>query len=347
MALWDNTGIKTVDDAFIFNQLWNTKSLALMARVRPLLTAALGEMTPAQTPLGSTSFKRLKKVTGNKIEARFLGKTATPGYLATPAAELTPIDFASAYANDYWGSQTFDLAFMHYTHPIPQSEIDRIGGKEAKTEDYLDEINQLLVQSWLKKYGTEFHAAQAPARGAIGGWQWAVSDGVEAAGAYALYGTIDRSAAGNGDFQSYVLDAAGSFSPKKHRKVRNRISKNTATARLAVVDEDGYTEVETMLDGYTVINQDNGNLWRSFEGEYVQLGRVKFALDADAPANTIGYFDPDFIGVWCKDAPFTQKGIQEIDTLPAGYGVKTKAWIQMIFQKPSACGKVNNAFSAA
>jgi hypothetical protein len=309
MSLWDSLNLKTTDDAMIFNQLYNTKAMALMSRSRPLLYAGLGIMTPAATPLGETTFKKLTKVTGNKVEIKVMGKTVTPKYLATPADELAAVDFAGTYANDYWGAMEFALAHLAYTHPLPDSEIDRIGGDEAKTNSFYDETFQLLVESWLKMYGTEFHAAQAPARNAIGGWPWALSDGIEAAGAYKLYGLLDRSVAGNEDSQAYVLDCSGSFTMKKFRKMRNRIKRNGGTAKLAVVNEDGYTEIETMLDGYAIITADNGNEWRRFDGEWVQFGRVKFALDADCPASQVGLFDTDYVAVWANKSPFTRSGV--------------------------------------
>lgn len=348
MGIWNGSTINSIETAMLFNRMYNMKSISLTQKNRPLAFAALGRPQWASTPNGVTGFKKLRRPTGKKVEIRMRGKKITPSYTARGSAELATVNLASNYATDIWGAMEFDIAHITYTHPIPHSDLDRIRGKEAKTLDYLDEIYDLLDESydafWSLDSSKGIHGTTAPSDTAIGGWVQMVSDGVSTGETgYAVYGTIDRSDSANADMRSLVVDAGNALNLKTIRDAQNTIKSKGGKPRLAVVDVASYSQLQVMLESYTVLDQRSD--WTEFGGDWIKYGNMVFAMDADCPANTMGIFDPEHIIFWLSDGdPFTKYGVVNDPSRVSTYVIQTEMYGQMLTDKCNAHAKIKNLF---
>lgn len=342
MGLWNGSSIDSAETALVFNKLYNLKSIDHTRRRRGLMYAALGVMVPAKTPMDRTSFENLKSVTGRKVEVKILGKLFTPNFTTDGSAELQTVDLASAHATDYWGAMEFDIAHITWTHPIPASQLDRYEGKELKTLRFIDEVNTLIERSYEgKRVGPGLHGATAPARDNIGGWQWAVSDGVSSGEtAFDAYGTINRSDSGNADFRSYVEDVGGNGKLRHIRKAVNKCIANHGNPRIALVDEDGYTHMEGLLEPYVTVDYDEE--WSRFGSRWIEYKNLKYIMDVDTPDQTMGIIDPDYVVYYMSKKPFTRSGIVEDISRVDAYVVKTKVWIQQLFTCLNVHAKLKN-----
>lgn len=341
MSLWTGTAVNTNELAMVFNQLYNLRSIDVTRRLSGLLYYILGKKIPGKTPTSMTTFQKLKKITGRKVEVKILGAIPTPTYSANAAADLAAYDLAANYDADAFGAMEFDLSKLIYKEPVPGWEYDRFRGDEKKTLNWMNEVMTKVERGYERLVNPELNNTSAPATNKIGGWVYAVSDGVSTGEtSYATYGTIDRSSAGNENFQSYVLNAGGSMSLKKLRKARNKVKIKHGNPRLGLIDEDGYTELESLLEAYTVIREDSQ--WFDFQGEWVRYGKVTYVLDADCPSQTIGLIDPDYFVFYMSDDPmFDASEVLVTDpTKTDAKLVPTKMYSQLLCTCPNAHAKI-------
>ncbi|HMS54211.1 MAG TPA: hypothetical protein PKA27_02325, partial [Fimbriimonadaceae bacterium] len=268
MALWAGTTINSNETAQAFNRLFQRKSIELPRRKQGILFAVLGETEEHSTPEAGNGWKRMYNHTsGNKIEVKLLGKTPSP----STVSDANQINTATlTFTTDYWGAAEFSLAHYAYTHPIPHSELDRFAGNEAKTEDYLQDVFDLVMLGYQVQWGTAMNTSAAPSRTVLGGYPYAINDSNS-------YGTIDRSDSGNADYRGLVNSSFGDITIPKLDYEIGRVIINGGDASYANCGLSVWSKIKTILQNYSTVTYDKD--WAKFGGKWVQYAGTRFTLD--------------------------------------------------------------------
>lgn len=332
-GLWTGTSINTNETAMVFNQLANRKAFHITRRKNGFLYAVLGKDEPHATPGASEGFKRLKKVTGNKIEVRVLGDVPEPGTTSDGLNEIAEVTLENR-ASDF-GAQVFDLAHYTYTHAIPHSAMDRFAGNEAKTLSYLDEIFDQIMLGYEKVWGTalgQVGSAGAPSRTSLGSWPFAIA-GTTPGTTWGSYGTIDRADQGNTDFRGHPYNV-GDLTLAKIRQAQNDIAVYGGDASFGCCKAAVFGKLQSLVENMTVVDYDE--VWSKFGGRYVRYAGTSFTLDHYAPDNVLGLFTPSTWGLWKNDSiPLTKTGVINDPSRVATYVVQTGVWMQLICMQPN------------
>ena len=318
----------------VFNQLANRKAFHITRRKNGFLYAVLGKEEEHSTPGAGEGFKRLKKVTGNKIEVKVLGKTPSPSTIADGSAEIATVSLSDR--NDDFGAQEFALAHYTYTHPIPHSAMDRFAGQEAKTLGYLDDIFGEIMLGYEQVWGSALGltgASAAPSRTVLGGWPFAIAGTDPSVPTWASYGTINRADSANADFRGQTYNI-GDLTLAKIRNAQNDIAIYGGDASFGCSGATVFGKVQSLVENMTVVDYDE--VWSKFGGRYVRYAGTSFTLDNYAPANALGLFTPSSWGLWKNDSlPLTKTGVINDPSRVATYVVQTGVWIQLICMQPN------------
>lgn len=335
-GLWTGTSLNNNVLAQVFNQLFNTKAIEMVRHENGLLYAILGKSWRDANPKFPVSFERLERITGNQIEVKLLGALDTLSYVADGSAEVATS--TPQYTSNMFGAATFDLSHIAQTKAIPSSEYNRIAGKEAKTLKYVDDVFNQLMLSLENRIGNDINGTSAPTRTAIGGWPFAVSDGVSSGEtSYNVYG-LDRADSGNIDYRAYVNANTGDLTLGKIRTVKNQNRIHGGKNQLGVAETSVYTKLQTLVEAYTTIETDES--WAQFGGEYTQYGKTRFVLDQRAPTQTLGILDPESFVFYQNVINFTDQGFIRAPHLVSSYVLPWECWVQLICLQPSRNGKL-------
>jgi hypothetical protein len=324
VALWDGLTINTNETALVFNQLYNKKSISVVSKANGLLWAITGKKSRVAPPGGQYEFDRVEKITGNRMEVKFLGHVGTPTTVADGAAELATVNLAGNYNAAEWGAQEFPLSHYTWAEPIPASELDRFAGDESKTLSFIDEKFTKVMESYDIVWGTGLNSANTQARVTLGGWQWAVSDGVEAAAAYAVYGLLNRADAANADFRSIVDTTGGELTIVGIQGNLDLVGENGGKPDVAPVRAAMMTKVRALVESHTHITQDSK--WSEFGNDWVRINGVTFTLDRYAPTGILPLLDSRGWAFWLKTTGFSS-GIVKDRSRVAGYVMPSECWI--------------------
>lgn len=348
-GLWTGSVINSTESATVFNQLYSLTAIEQVRKKNGVLYAVLGKAEVGATPLDGINFERRSKVSGKRVEADILGKLKTIGTVADGSAEYAAASLSNT--QDYWGGMEFDLAHFKDVHPIMESEFDRFTGDELKTANYLDRVFRMLMLSLEKAWGSGSATAggindtKAPARTTLGGWQWPVSSGLSADGesAFATYGTIDRSDAGNADARGTVAPSTGDLTLLKIQTLRNQVITQGGLPNLGVAHTTPYTKIQSLVQNYThtVFTED----WSRFGGDWVEFSNIRFILEQQCPSSVVGLLDPTSFCWYERDIPFTKRGLVYAETLVASYLLNWGAWSQFLCIRPSSNGKLTGITS--
>lgn len=335
-GLWTGTALNNNVLAQVFNQLFNTKAIEMVRKENGLLYAILGKSWHDANPNLGSQFERLEKISGNQIEVKLLGVLDTINYVTDGSAELATA--TPQYTANMFGAATFDLAHLAQTKGIPSSEYNRIQGKEAKTLKYVDDVFNQVMLSLENRIGNDINGTNAPARNAIGGWPYAVSDGVSSGETgNAAYG-VDRSDAGNVDYRGSVTVNTGDLTLGKIRALKNTIRTKGGKNQLGIAETSVFTKLQMLVEAYTEI--ESNEEWAQFGGEYVQYGKTRYVLDQRAPTQTLGIIDPESWVFYQNMINFTDQGFIRAPHLVAGYVLPWECWCQLICVQPSRNGKL-------
>lgn len=338
MALWAGTAFNSNESAMLVNQLASKKAIPMVRKKNGLAYAILGKMEANSTPGAGTGFKRLKKITGLKIEDKLLGKVPTP----TTTADANQIDTATlTFTTDYWGAAEWPLAHYAYPHPIPESELDRFAGEEAKTLSFIDDVFDLVMLGYEKVWGTAFWVAGtsgAPSRTVLGSVPFAIA-GNNTTGAAnwasngSSYGTITRTDSGNADFRGYYEGSIGDLTLGKIRRAKNQVQLAGGSISFGASGEPVYTKIQQLVEAYTEVTYDK--TWSEFGGEYVRYAGTTFTLDNYAGAGLLALLEPETWGLWQKSAGMSKSGIVYDVSRVATYVLPTRWWMQLLCLCPS------------
>ena len=336
MALWNGTTLNNNVLAQVFNQLFNTKAIEMVRHENGLLYAILGKSWRDSNPNVGTQFERLERISGNQIEVKLLGALDTISTVADGSAELA--SSTPAYTSNMFGSATFDLTHYAQTKGVPSSEYNRIMGKEAKTVKYVDDVFNQVLLSLENQIGNDLGGSNAPARTTLGGWQYAVSDGVSSGeSSYSSYG-LARSDSANVDFRSYVNPNTGDLTLGKIRYVKNQNRVHGGKNQIGLAEISVFTKIQQLVEAYTVIESNSD--WAEFGGEYVQYGKTRYIMDQRGPTGVMGILDPESWVFYQNMINFTEAGFIRAPHLVAGYVLPWECWCQLICLQPSRNGKL-------
>lgn len=348
-GLWTGSAINSTETATVFNQLWNLTAVEQVRKKNGFLYAILGKQETGATPDAGVSFQRMEKITGKNIEVKLLGKLKSIAAVADGYATESVAGTATNTA-DYWGAAEFALTHYKDIHALPESEVDRYAGDELKTANHLDQVFRMLVLSmenqWASSsstYGGLWDTKNA-ARTTLGGVQWAVSDGVSSGEtAYASYGTIDRSDAGNADFRAYVGTGTGDLTLNKIQTAQNTAIGQGGMPRVAMAHTTPYTKVQSLVQSYThtVFEED----WSRFGGTWCEFSGMKFILDQRMPATILVGIDPESWVWYQRDIDFTKQGVVHVPTYVGSYVLNYGAWVQDVCVRPSSNFKLSGITS--
>lgn len=346
MALWNGSNINSTETAMVFNQLYDRgRAIAMVRKKNGFLYGILGKSEKGGASGNGLKFKNERKITGNNVEVKLLGKLKTIATVAGGSAEMAVATLTNS--QDYWGASEFALAHYKDAHGLPESEVHRYEGNELKTANYLDEVFKMLVLSLENTWGTALHATGAsvgPSRTVFGSWIHAVSDGVSSGETnYASYGTLSRTDSGNADFRSIVNINTGDLTIPKFQLVLNQVIANGGMPSFAVAHTTPYSKLQQLAQGYSHVVYDED--WSKFGGTYVKIGNVVIILDQRCPSDTVGLIDPEEWVWYRKDINFTRSGIVESPIHVASYVLNWGAWVQPICLCPSHQGKMTGITS--
>lgn len=331
MALWAGSAINTNETAKVFNKLAEMKSLPMIVKFNGLLYAMTGKDMQG---LNSTEngWMRSSSITGKNVEIPLLGVLAAPAGIADASqTSARTVTYGSA---DY-GAAEFPIAHYGYVQGIPDSELMRFQGKEAKTLDYLQERYDYIMWSYEDVFGTALNTSAAPSRTVLGGWNYAVD-------ASNTYGTIDRSDAANSDFRGVVNASFGDLTLPKLQAAKNQLRKNKGDPKVFVAGETLYNKVQTQVQNYTIINNYSPDKAQFGSDNWVFAGMTGI-YEQRAVAGQFGLLDPKWWMLIQNDQPFTSTGVVRDITLQASHVIHTTVWIQDICQKPNANFRGDNA----
>lgn len=329
MALWAGATINTTETAKVFNQLANKKSLPMIVKLNGLLYAFSGKNDPQNQSVGAVM--KTSKITGNKVELSLLGQLDDPSAISDGSDELSSAS-ATYTANDY-GAAEFSLAHYGLVRGLPDSELMRFKGDEAKTQSYIDERMDHLMWSYENKLGTALHANTAPSRAAFGGWIYAVDDAN-------TYGLIDRSDSANADFRG-IVTVMGDTTLAKLQAQKNTARTNLGNPSVCVTGTTLFNKIQNLVQPYSHANYSNSK--SEFGADDWIWAGMRGLLDQRTTAGVIGLLDPKWWMLIQNDDPFTSTGIVRDITKKAAHIIHTTMWIQNICKKPNAQVKCTGA----
>lgn len=338
MALWSNSVINTNETAMVFNKLHNSgKAEAIVKKKNGLFYLVMGKAEKNSTPNKvEVNFDTQTSVTGKNIEQKLRGKNVTPAGVTDGANEIAAATLT--YVDNIWGAAEFPVAHIILTHPLPQSEVDRFAGDELKTLSYLDEVYQLLIDSYENIYGNAINTSAAPSRTVFGGYPYAIHT-------TNVYGTVDRNDALNADFRGIVTTGVGNLTLGKIRLTRNRAKENGGKPRVGVSGTAVHTVVETLVEAY--VHADYHDDWAAFGSEYTMYNGVCYTQDQRAPSGQLSLLDPDSWAYYRnKKIPFS-KGITNAPWLAASYVVQCVQWTQFFCKNPGWNCRFEDIIAAA
>ena len=346
MAIWAGATVNTNELAAVFNQLANKKLVPMVRRHSPLFTLLTGEADSGflfdgkTNPYAAFKAQRMRKITGHNIEVRLRG--ALLSGLATVAdgsaeyATATP-DYGSAK----YGAAEF--AITHYAHNVafPSHEIDRFAGDEAKTMDWIDDEFEGLALGIAKEVETQIGGANATSRTQLGGWQYAVSDGVSTGEtSYATYGLIDRSDSGNADFRGNNDVTGGTLTTAKIRAQRLLCNARGGQPNLGVAGRTVYDIVYALVEPYAHVTYDEK--MAEFGSENVKYQGVTYLFDNYTSSGVLGLLDTSTFMFYMKDKNFVKSYVQNAPWLVASDVLNYELWCQLVCMKPNSNAKLTS-----
>jgi hypothetical protein len=339
MALWGGSTYATTIPVKAFNKLVTAKALDTLRKRQGLLFAVLGKMNvdgfydPA-TP-GIPSFERLATAEGYQYEVQHLGQYDAPTAKTDGAQEIASATLVNSSTLDAnWGSSTFYLTHLTADYAVPNSWLDKASGSSLKGASMANELSQYVIGSWDQTLGTALNSANAQVAASVGGWQWAIDDagnasapggGVGTAG-YSAYGGTTRATAENSNMCPYMAASVGDLTIPVIQRTVNECRKLGGNPRISVLNTALYTKVQQLAQAYV---QTTDGQWAKFGGDYVQIGPIKFILDANAPTTVVPFIDPDSWVFVMKDKGLDAK-LMDAPWLEAASVIKTEAWVGFI-----------------
>lgn len=301
MALWAGTSINTNLSASVFNNLLNPSKVVNFAKKRyATISKLMGEPIANVGDIsGNMGFERVKSVNGLKHEIRLIGALPTISFTANGSAELGAV--TGNYDADLAGGFDFDLANMPFTQDVPQSEIDKIAGKEAKTVSWIDDlVNQYVLPGYWKKINASINSSDvAPADNAITSFNYII----ETDNTYGL----DRTDSANADYKGIVNLSTGTLTIDHINSDKNSAAANGGFVTLVVAGTSVYGYAEALIQPFAHVtySQDTAQ----FGARNIEFAGMQFLMDSDHPSGEMCYLDPTTWGFVLQGGGIKSSGL--------------------------------------
>src|SRR3990167_2008840 len=243
----------------------------------------------AANPNWSKIFSKDYESRGNALVVRGLGELDTISGLAdanqTDAATIT-------WNQDDIGGAVFQ--WSHYNHrvPIVDSQYKLIRGDTARTMGFMQDKLEALKWAWHTALANAVEGTDNQLRATVGGWQWAVSDGVSTGETgYATYGTIDRSDSGNTFFRGNTTVLGRDLELKDLDGLKADIVIDGGRPKVGLAGKTPYNKIKGEQRGYAAANPIN---WTMYKGDTpVHYDGIDYCLATRGSDTVLGMFTPE------------------------------------------------------
>lgn len=338
MALWSGLTINTTETAMVYNKLSSMNTINIVRKMNSLAYKVLSKTEVGSNPNAKVNFNKVKNVTGGKIEYRLRGKLyANLATVADGSAEYAAA--SPEWISDMEGNNEFITT--HYSHQvaIPNHEVERFRGKEAKTLDFIQERYDAEMLTIEKELGTQINSTNNASRTQLSGWPWAVSDGVSTGETgNIIYGLLDRSDAGNVDYRGYNIVSQGTLTTKALRLAQNSIRINGGNPTLGIAAATVYGILQMLLEGYQIVTNIASSL--DYGSDTFSYNGIEFMLDKYCPAAVLGLLTPSSWDFYMNKEGLTTTGIMDAPWLNSSHVINTEFWAGFFTKSPSWNGKI-------
>lgn len=290
---------------------------------------------PVTSPNIGNVIRKEQRVEGNQIIVRHLGELETWNYVADADQDDTITYTLNPNA---FGARMFDWAHMYYDEFLPASERAIIRGDSARTASWTEDIMKKVMESFYDKLDTDMMGVNAGSRTQVGGIRAQVDDGV----VVASNGGLNRTTAGNENFQSYVAT------------VTDLTLEDCDTMRLNVIQKGGrpavgvsgltpYKKLMQELRGYTLYNDDRWDKFGSIDK--VGYGGVMHVYDHKGSDTDLIYLDPRACRLYLDKSLTTDGPMPVPNAKGANLIWKFDYWVQFIVAAENWCGKLKGIVS--
>jgi len=323
MALWAGTSLNTNILASAFNNLLSKKAVNFARDRYALLGALMGD---PKTGVGDADpmFDKANKVSGNKHEIRLIG--AIPTITPTASGSALVGSASGNYDVDAFGAFEFDLTNLPFTQDLPQTEIDKIAGDEAKTASWLDDItNEYVMPGFFDLINSKINSnTNAPSDTEITSWVHIIATDN-------TYG-LDRTDSANANFRGNVNSSTGTLGLNHINGDKNTIATKGGLARLGIAGETVYGIVEQLIQPFAHVTYDADVA--KFGATDAQFANIRWLLEADAPTQTYGMLDPRDWGFVMRKGKIETFGPERYMGLVAGYRMQFYTAVQLYCKNP-------------
>lgn len=328
-VLWEGTSLNNNRLASAFNRMLFNQTISLTKRKNGLVYAILGKKEPGSLDgNGKVSFPKLKIVSGNKHEMKFSGKLRTVRTVAHGAEEVERV--TPSYDSTTFGAIEFTLTNLIHKEYVPGSDYRHLVGKEAKTASYVEDIINVLAESFEVDMANRLWGNTNQTELTLGSIPWIVDDET-------TYG-LDRSQEANADHRAQVKESTGSLTLAKIAIEQNRCLVGGGDSSLGLGDVTQYSKVQELVRDQVHAYSDPH--WDSFGGTFVKFGGTAYVLDQRMPAASLYHLDPSTWLIVEKEGAGTSTGLILDPTLNDAYVIPTQKDMGVFCKKCAANGKM-------
>lgn len=327
------SGLNTIRTSMLFNRMIQTRTVEVVRKNVATLYALMGKREIGAPP-GISAYNKVQNITGNKVEIRLMGKAAAPAGLGIGIAAENAAD-AGVADDNIWANAEFTIAQYSHKQRIMRSELLRIKGSSAKTNNYVDEMMRHIDVGWQNVLGNAVVAAAvAPSDTAVGSIGYAID-------AANTYGGIDRSVADNIDYRGVVNATAEIATLSIIRSAALQAEISGGHIKHVILGTALYEKLRSDVEAYVQTEYDAE--MSAFGGRWFKVEGMIFIHDHRMPAGTIYGLDPNSWVIYVgQSGLFTSMDMIYDFSKKASYVLPTYADIQLICKAPSHNFKLTN-----
>jgi hypothetical protein len=298
------------------------------------LSFALGLASggPPTSPNVGKMIVKEQRVEGNNIVTRHMGELGTWANVAdgNQMDSNTP-----AWNSDKFGGRQFEWGHWYATEVIPTSEFAVIRGNPSRTESWVNDVNEHMMEGMLDKFETDSLSTNDSTNRALMGLQFMIDS-------TGTHGGLNRATAGNEDFQSYTTTISD-LTVFDLNLLRTSVYKRGGRAKFGVCGQTPYLKIVQELMGYTLFNDDRWDYFR--EVDRIGFGGVMHVFAHKGTDTDLFYVDPRGVRLYL-DKSLTNTGPIPLTNVKGAHMVWIyDYWLQLIVCAENWCGRIKGIAS--
>lgn len=334
MAIWDGSALDTDALSSNVNKWMDLNYVPIVVKRNALLYSMMGINGPggnAEVPNWNSLISKDYTVQGNNLVVRILGELETISTLA----DANQLDAVTWNNNpNRFGAAVFPWTHFSHNEAIRDSEYDLIKGNEARTNDYMQDCLNALVESWRDIIGTAINSTNDQARTTLGGWEYAVD-------ATGTYGTLTR-AGQNPNWSGNETDVAGALSLDDLDNMKTDIQADGGSATIGLANKVPFNKIKAETRGYA---QAVPSSWKMYEGGgLVHYDGTTYAYESRCTSTVVGLFTPSTLRYYQKDEKTEVQTLSQEVMMALLKGAKVgfaiRQWNAFVCKNPGANGKI-------